>query len=95
MGVEGLGEHIKALNVAIIKASHSSATKVFCSCMEVRNAVNLFFGELELEAADLCSYEEYMAFIAKLEEPMNRARDVLREELQLTELGVLRTAKVA
>ncbi|NOZ27816.1 MAG: hypothetical protein GXP39_07160 [Chloroflexi bacterium] len=91
--VEGLGRHIRMLNVAIIRAEPFLSRRSFLRLMEVRNAVNEFFGELE--SAKLASYEEYVAFIAKLEGPMGRARDVLREELQLAELGLLRPAKVA
>ena len=63
--------------------------------MEIRDAVNHFFGELEFQRVPTewndelqGSYEAHMAFIVKLEEPMNKARDVLREELQLSKLGM-------
>lgn len=88
--LDKLGEHIKQLNVAIIKAEPFISRQSFLRLMQVRDAVNLFFGGLETDSVSR-SYEEHMNFITNLEEPMRKARDVLREELQLANLDIFQT----
>jgi len=93
--LRGLGEHIKELNVAVIKAEPFISHQSFLQLMEVRDAINCFFVELETQRAPTVwneevrrSWEEHMAFINKLEEPMNKAREVLRQEMQLARLDI-------
>jgi hypothetical protein len=85
--LKGLGSHIKELNMAIIKVEPFISKRSYIQLMNVRDALNQFVGDLE-EAGPL-SFTEYGNFIARLEEPMDKARDVLREELQLTKLGII------
>jgi len=83
-----LGEHIKCLNVAIIKAEPFISHQNFLQLMEVRGAISAFFTERETGKGH--SGAEHMAFICGFEAPINKARDVLREELQLVSLGISR-----
>ena len=96
---DGIGEHIKKMNLAIIKAEPFIRHEGFLVLMEVRDVINEFFTKREFivshlrkenlsSEVELRFYKDHMAFIEKLEEPMNRARDVLRGELQLTGLGI-------
>ncbi len=85
--IGGLGEHLKGLNITIIKAEPFVNHQNFLRLMEVRDTLNQFF--IDLESSVPYSYEEHMAFVVKMEGPMGKARDVLREELQLVDLGIV------
>jgi len=84
--IKGLGQHIKKLNVAIIRVEPFITHNGFLDLMKVRDTLNQYYLEWE---KGFPSYDEYMIFINKLEEPMNKARDVLRRELRLVDLGVV------
>lgn len=82
-----LDKHIKRLNAAIIKAEPFISHQGYLQLIEVRDTLNKLLTVRDLGAS--LSGEEYVAFIMELEKPMNTARDVLRDELKLDELGIL------
>ena len=83
--VEGLGQHLKELNVAVIRAEPYISRESFLKLIKVRDILNQFYIEW---VRNPLSYEAYSAFISDLEEPMNVARDVLRKEISLSELKI-------
>lgn len=94
--LHNLSEHVKKLNVAIIKAEIFISHNGYIQLIEVRDALNGFI--FEIEKSNLFSekdsinpsfHEKHKFLIYKLEELMNIARDNLRKELQLDRLGVL------
>jgi hypothetical protein len=85
--MKGLGRHIKALSVAIVRTEPFISQNGFRGLMKVRDTLNEYYIEWE---KGFPSYNEYIDFISKLEAPMNEARDVLRRELRLVDLGVVR-----
>lgn len=87
-----LGEfrkHIKKLNVAIIQVELFISHERYLRLLEVRDALSNFIGKQEVVNTSL-SYEEHMRLISELEKLMDTVRDILRKELQLAGLGVLR-----
>ena len=84
--MKGLGRHIKALSVAIVRTEPFISQNGFRNLMKVRDILNDYHIEWE---KGFPSYNEYIDFIGKLEAPMNEARDVLRGELRLVDLGVV------
>jgi len=86
-----LDKHIKRLNAAIIKAEPFISHQGYLQLIKVRDTLNKLLTVRDLGAS--LSGEEYVAFIMELEKPMNTARDVLRDELKLDELGILQNDK--
>jgi|GEM_PF-5875726 len=84
--IKGLGQQIKKLNVAIIRVEPFISRDGFLDLMKVRDTLNQYYLRWE---KGFPSYDEYMAFIIKLDEPMSQARDVLRRELRLFDLRVV------
>lgn len=82
--VTGLGKHIKKINTTIIGVEPFISEQNFKVLLGVKDSINEFFGELE--AGEGLSYNEMMVNIIKLENPMNAARDILRDELKLITL---------
>jgi hypothetical protein len=102
--IKGLGQHIKNLNVSIIRVEPFITHNGFLDLMNVRDTLNRYYLEWEehekkdqlerqgggpFRMAPFPSYNEYIDFINKLEEPMHKARDVLRSELRLVNLRVV------
>jgi hypothetical protein len=126
---DGLGNHIKKLNIAIIRVMPFVSDDGFLELLNVRDTLNQWYHKWEepfkisiagLEEKTLLdeelvlrysrkqseplspkvitksgydkqpSSEEYSDFIQEMEKPMHKAIDVLRRELKLVDLGIVK-----